>query len=57
MKNIDNMNVPTAIVGIVSLVLFILVRELINERYKEKMFMPVPIELILVSHLDKLILA
>lgn len=47
-KNIQNTNLPTLIVGLVSIILFVLVRELINERYKHKMIMPVPIELILV---------
>ena len=48
-KNISNTNPATIVVSVVSLVILALIRELINERYKTKMIMPVPIELLVVK--------
>ena len=42
-------NIPTIIVSAVSIFILALVREQINDRFKAKMIMPVPIELIVVS--------
>ena len=47
--NLYKINWATVLCGAVSLVIFVLVKELINERYKAKMFMPIPMELILVN--------
>jgi hypothetical protein len=52
-KNIHTINLPTVICGAISIVLFVLVRELINEKYKSKMIMPVPMELIIVKTIYK----
>lgn len=40
---------PTVLCGTVSIIIFVLVKEGINEKYKSKMFMPIPMELIIVS--------
>lgn len=41
-------NIPTIICGAVSIIIFVAVKEGINEKYKAKMFMPIPMELIIV---------
>jgi hypothetical protein len=45
---ITKTSLPTLIVSAVSIFLLALVREQINDRFKSKMIMPVPIELIIV---------
>ena len=59
-KNIPKVNVATLIISLLAITVMILVRLCINERFKEKLRVPIPIELIVVvlgtviSHFAKL---
>ncbi|XP_062593468.1 prestin-like [Saccostrea cucullata] len=47
-KNITSANVGSIVTSIVCIIILIFVKDFINEKFKTKMFMPVPIDLILV---------
>ncbi|XP_060086362.1 sulfate transporter-like [Ylistrum balloti] len=47
-KAIPDINVASLIITIISVTILLLVKECINKRFKDKMLMPVPIDLILI---------
>lgn len=52
-KKITETNLAAVIISIVAIVVLYLVKEQINYRFKDKMFMPVPIELLVVRAKNK----
>jgi hypothetical protein len=46
-------NLATLIISIISFIFIFCVKYFINERYKEKMFAPIPIDLIVVLFIKK----
>lgn len=48
-KSLPDVHVPTLLVSLVCIVILVLVKDVINEKFKDKMKMPVPIDIILVT--------
>jgi high affinity sulfate transporter 1 len=47
-KSMSNVNAGSVVTSIVCIVILILVKDFINEKFKSKLYMPIPIDLILV---------
>ncbi len=48
-KSIEKTNLAACIISIVSIIFLYVIKEQVNHRFSKKMFMPVPIELLVVS--------
>ncbi len=49
LKNIIKTNIVTLIISICSIIFLFIIKTFVNERFKNKLPMPIPIELILVT--------
>lgn len=47
-KNIATANIGSVVTSIICIIILVFVKDFINEKFKSKMFMPIPIDLILV---------
>lgn len=59
-KSLPEVHIPTLILSLICIVILVIVKDVINEKFKDKMKMPIPIDIILVvtatviSHFAKL---
>jgi len=51
--HVPNTNHVTLIISIVSMAFIFSVKQFINERYKAKMFAPIPVDIIVVNNFNK----
>lgn len=49
LSNLHKTNAATFVIALICMVILYIVKHFINERYKAKMFMPVPIEFLVVN--------